>query len=131
MNEFDYRTKCRCIFILTMDLLEGIDTEIDMDFFNQLRYFFNEKFKEDFNTYYKYSKLLLYISINHGKVEAYENEKTINDLYRLMNIVNNQDNLLKLYNEIDQNDINIISELATEFIEFNDTMYDNYSRIIQ
>ena len=123
LKSYDYKTRCRCLFAVTVGMLQGNDVELDENYFNSIIDFFNEKIHMDFFQYARAYKLLVYYRMSNNALKSFENEKTISQLFEILDCIKNFDDLKDLYDLLDQKDIDLISETASEYIEYMDNLF--------
>ena len=68
--------------------------------------------------------------ITNHKLQSIETEKTVKDLYDILDEIKSEKDLLKLYDSIKQEDIDKVSELASEFVEYKNFMYQQPNTLI-
>ncbi len=121
--EIDYKTKCRCLFVLTLSIYNNANILVDDSFFNLLHSFARDSIFENKKNIDKFYKILYFKKTGKYSYGAYETEKTISDLFKELSTIKTMFDLQKLYREIDQKDIDIISDLAMDFINYNEMFY--------
>ena len=132
MDKYDYKTKTRALFALSIGLIQEEEVDLTENFFNLLREFSSIKLKEDFKKYISYVNLVLYIKKIDNRIVMDESEETIQNLYNILDDINSDYALHELYKDINVEDIDKISEFASEYVEYMDNIYGSfYTRIPQ
>ena len=127
--KYDDLTKFRAIFVVSIGLLQPWLPVIDLEesFFSNLVEFTRLKMKENPK---HYLPLLLKIrpSIKIDNIiKLYEDEKSVQDLYEITDQLNSRADYYELLNSgIDDEDVDDISSLAEEYVNFLNSFYDNY-----
>ena len=120
MKEFDLKTKCRAIFITSVNVCYDFNVELDGNFFNTLHAFAKELLSIDNTKYIEYLNLILYFRYRDGKVESYEDEETIKELFDIIDTIHTFNDVSKLYDEVGQDKVDKITELTNLFISYED-----------
>ena len=116
MNNNEYKIKCRAVFFGTISDYYGNMLPIDEYIIGNLMSFV----KDNFFNYYKEFKLILYYK---NSFEVFENEKTVNETLSFLKTITNENDLLKLYDDVGQNNVMLLSNLAYEFVCFQDSLF--------
>ncbi|MBR4178538.1 MAG: hypothetical protein IKR57_04245 [Bacilli bacterium] len=130
MNKYDYKTRTRALFAISIGFIQGYNVDLEEDFFIMLRDFSNQKLQEDLLNNIDYINLVLYLKMVNHKLQSIETEKTVKDLYDILDEIKSEKDLLKLYDSIKQEDIDKVSELASEFVEYMNFMYQSPNTLI-
>lgn len=124
MNKYDYKTRCRALFVISIGFIQGYDVDLDTDFFISVRDFCNNRLQIDVLKYINYVDLITYMKFENHKMTAYESEKTVKDLFDILGEMKSEFDLFELYKNLKQKDIDMISEFASEYIEYLDELYN-------
>ena len=116
-DNVDYKTKCRCLFILTISLYYNADTLVDDNFMNALHSYVRDSLFNKTITFDDAYLILYFKKINYT-YSAYESEKTISDLFNELDNIKSYEGISNLYKEIKQKDIDRITFLAYDFINY-------------
>ena len=116
-DNIDYKTKCRALFVLTLSEYYQVSTTIDDSFFNLFHSYMRDRIYDKKITIDE-AYLLLYFKRNGFTFKAYESEKTISNLFNELDSIKTYGDLSTLYNDIKQKDIEKITDLAMDFIEY-------------
>ena len=134
MDKYDFKTKCRALFLVSLSMLEGQEIEVDEKFFNSLNSFTRDMMTYN-PIYFNELELILYYRKNEKhKLTIYENEKTIQDLYNIIDEIKGKKDLIKLYNSLGQRIVDRISNLVTLYTKYLDEFDNEYyfqSKLIQ
>ena len=115
--EYDFLTRCRGIFAITIGLIVPYEVSLEEDFFINLHNFANVKISEDKKRFFDFT-LILPMKRN-GKVKFFcETEKTVENLYKIVDDVKTTDRYVELLNSVEQKQVDKISKLASEYVEY-------------
>ena len=123
--DYDFLTRCRGIFAITIGLIVPYEVSLEEEFFLNLHTFANFKIAEDKKRFFDF--MLILPMKRNGKVKSfYESEKTVENLFKILDDVKTTDKYVELLNSVEPKQVETISKLATEYIEYLNSFNDNY-----
>lgn len=126
MDKYDFKTKCRALFLVSLSMLEGQEIEVDEKFFNSLNSFTRDMMTYNPIYFNELELILYYRKSEKHKLTIYENEKTIQDLYNIIDEIKGKKELLKLYDSLGQKIVDRISNLVTLYTKYLDEFDNEY-----
>jgi hypothetical protein len=125
LMEYDFLTRCRAIFTISLGILVPGMFSLDEDFFLNLHGFANNKILEDRKRVYEFALILPSKRINYTR-QFYEDENTVGNLMKIMSEVQTVDQYNELLDTLEPRQVNTISNLVSEFIEYIDSFDQDY-----
>ena len=127
LNKYNLKTRCRAIFVISLGIINNDVIDLDESFFTNLHEFARLKINEDKNKYLPIFSLILPFISSGFKKSFYESEKTISDLYNIVDEISSIDRYYKLLDTVDRPLIDIISNIAIEYNEYLESFDYNYT----
>ena len=127
--ENNIKSKYRALFFYSFSACCGWNIELNEDFFRLLfeyvQYLMrNADYDDKCLNRLKNIDLIVYFKKgNDNNLEAFETEGTIEDVLKESINFDMGQNMLKLYNDIGQDKVDIITDLANDFYNYFKTMY--------
>ena len=131
MKKYGFKTICRAIFVSSINIYNGYSLDVDENFFNSLHSFCNDLLINDSKKYIDDIDLVIFFKYENKKLKAFESEDTIKNLFNVLEKIHTYEDLIKLYDEVGQEVVDRISNLAMMYLEYMDLMYDTPSSLIK
>ena len=117
MNNYDFKTKCRALFVSTISMIKNESIELDVNFFISINTFIIDTVVNN-PTSFELLQYIAYYTNSHGKINIYENDKTIEDLFRIIDSIQSYNDLKPIYDELGFEITQKITLLAELYIDY-------------
>ena len=117
MNNYDFKTKCRALFVSTISMIKNESIELDVNFFISINTFIIDTVVNN-PTSFELLQYIAYYTNSHGKINIYENDKTIEDLFRIIDSIKSYNDLKPIYDELGFEITQKITLLAELYIDY-------------
>lgn len=117
MNNYDFKTKCRALFISTISMIKNETIELDINLLISINAFMMDSIVND-PTSFELLQYIAYYNTLHGKINIYENDKTIEDLFKILDSIKSYNDLKPIYDELGFKITQKITLLAELYIDY-------------
>lgn len=117
MNNYDFKTKCRALFVSTISMIKNETIELNLNLLISINAFIMDSIVNN-PASFELLQYIAYYNKSHGKINIYENDKTIEDLFKITDSIKSYNDLKPIYDELGFKITQKITLLAELYIDY-------------